>query len=212
MAAPRLCSIPDCGKPTVSRGWCDRHYRRWLAHEDPLGGGTGHGEAQRFYREVVLTDERGPSDPCLIWPFWKVRNGYAMLHQREGNGRIVSRVLCEEVYGPPPTPDHQAAHSCGKGHLACVTKGHLSWKTIIDNRADMVRHGTRLYGEKQARAKLTQADVDEIRRLRGIVVQRELAQIYGVTQALISHIQIGRVWRGLPDPETGEYPVNNLLL
>lgn len=31
----RICSIPDCGKPTHSRGWCSTHYSRWCRHGDP---------------------------------------------------------------------------------------------------------------------------------------------------------------------------------
>ncbi|SNS11453.1 hypothetical protein SAMN05443665_100155 [Actinomadura meyerae] len=27
--APRLCSVPGCGRPRHARGWCGRHYRRW---------------------------------------------------------------------------------------------------------------------------------------------------------------------------------------
>lgn len=30
------CSIKDCGKPTQSRGWCSKHYQRWLKYGDPL--------------------------------------------------------------------------------------------------------------------------------------------------------------------------------
>jgi hypothetical protein len=38
MAVPRgaPCTIPDCGKPVVGRGWCARHYGIWRTHGDPL--------------------------------------------------------------------------------------------------------------------------------------------------------------------------------
>jgi hypothetical protein len=32
----KICSIPDCGKPARSRGWCKMHHNRWLRHGDPL--------------------------------------------------------------------------------------------------------------------------------------------------------------------------------
>ena len=32
----RTCSIDKCIKPHAARGWCDRHYRRWLNNGDPL--------------------------------------------------------------------------------------------------------------------------------------------------------------------------------
>jgi hypothetical protein len=30
------CSVPDCGRPMRSRGWCITHYRRWEKHGDVL--------------------------------------------------------------------------------------------------------------------------------------------------------------------------------
>lgn len=33
--AQRTCSVETCDAPARSRGWCERHYNRWLAHGDP---------------------------------------------------------------------------------------------------------------------------------------------------------------------------------
>lgn len=32
----RTCAIEDCEKPHLARGWCNTHYKRWLATGDPL--------------------------------------------------------------------------------------------------------------------------------------------------------------------------------
>src|SRR5271170_2994543 len=29
------CSIEDCSKPVLARGWCSMHYKRWEKHGDP---------------------------------------------------------------------------------------------------------------------------------------------------------------------------------
>lgn len=138
MANPKLCSIPDCGKPIKSRGWCTGHYQRWNKHGNPLGGGTSPGEALRFYREVVLPYD---GDECLVWPYATKFDGYGMLWLA-GRPHIVSRLVCEDANGPAPTPKHDAAHSCGQGRLGCVAKRHLSWKTRLENVADSIAHGT----------------------------------------------------------------------
>jgi hypothetical protein len=190
MAIKPLCSIPDCCKARAARGLCNAHYQRWRRHGGPLNGSTYLGEPERYLKENVLTYD---GDECLTWPFTKSQNGYGQLH-RGGRKQIVSRMVCEEVNGPPPTPEHQAAHSCGKGHEACVTKGHLSWKTRSDNKADELTHGTRVRGERQNSAKLTTSSVREIRSLRGIFSQREIAAKFNVNQTTVGQIHLRRIW------------------
>lgn len=134
------CSVDGCGKPTVARGWCTSHWTRWSRHGDPQGGDTGKGELPRFFREIVLAYD---GNNCLPWPFGRHHNGYASMLS-EGQTKYVHRLVCEEANGPPPTPKHDAAHSCGRGHEGCVTRRHLRWATRAENEADKIRHGTRI--------------------------------------------------------------------
>lgn len=32
----RTCSVEDCGRPVLARGWCGKHYQRWISHGDAL--------------------------------------------------------------------------------------------------------------------------------------------------------------------------------
>ena len=32
----KTCSIDGCDTPALARGWCNKHYKRWAAHGDPL--------------------------------------------------------------------------------------------------------------------------------------------------------------------------------
>jgi len=136
------CAIDGCDKPKRKRDWCVMHYARWMRHGDPLLtliDRAANGEARKFIDETVLSYE---GDECLPWPFGKNGSGYGSFWH-DGEMQIVSRVVCEKANGPPPTHEHEAAHSCGKGHLACCTKGHLSWKTHAENMADLIIHGPR---------------------------------------------------------------------
>lgn len=193
MATDRLCSIPGCGKPQVARGYCGGHYMRWRRHGDPLSGGTAHGEPERFYREVVLP-YGGQS--CLFWPYGKAGKGYAKMRV-DGKEDYVHRRLCEETHGQAPTPDHEVAHSCGRGFDACVTKRHLSWKTPAENQADKLDHGTHRSGEQINFAKLKEPEVRKIFALRGKMLQREIADIFGVSQTLVSQIHRRVIWARL---------------
>jgi hypothetical protein len=194
MAITRLCSIPDCGKTVYARGWCASHYNRWRNHGDPTKGivGTPKGEVLRFINETVIPYE---GDECIIWPYATTIKGYGQMTIGGIHG-LAHRFICDKVNGPPSSTDLDAAHSCGNGHLGCVTKGHLSWKTRIDNLADMVEHGTRRRGDKCWNSKLTIDDVREIRSLRGKIMQSELARRFGVSVSLISQTQLGknRAW------------------
>jgi hypothetical protein len=200
------CSIDGCQgnahrSAKGARGYCGAHYWRLSKHGDPLGGGPCRakpGEPQRFIQEVAL---QHTSDDCLIWPFGKSRDGYGMV-LIDGKKVVASRYVCERAHGAPPTPEHEAAHSCGKGHLGCIAAGHLDWKTRADNQADRLLHGTHSRGERSYGAKLTEADVREINKLKGVERQRKLAARFGVSPATVSHIHNGRIWAWLSQGET----------
>lgn len=121
------------------------------------------------------------ADACLLWPF-SINSGYGQFNVY-GKGIKAHRYMCELVNGPAPSPQHDAAHSCG--NRRCVSPRHISWKTKTENQLDRRLHGTKANGK---RGKLTYEQRLEIRSLRGSVTQLELAQRYGVTRQCISNI------------------------
>ena len=195
MAISRICSIPGCGKLHYAKDLCDPHYKRLLRHGNPLGGKTDRGAAIRFYDEKVRSYG---GDDCLIWPYDRRDTGYGSM-SHNGKTVLVSRRICEEVNGPPPAPNHEAAHSCGKGHLGCVTKGHLSWKTSKENKADKLAHDTHDRGERNSQAKITESVALEIIALRGKESQSSIARRFGIVQQQVSRIQRGERWAWLPE-------------
>jgi len=90
------------------------------------------GDLERYFRDVVMAYD---GTECLTWPYSKDGHGYGQLF-RDGRNLSVSRLICIEVNGPPPGPDYDAAHSCDNGHLACVAKRHIVWKTHAENMLD----------------------------------------------------------------------------
>src|SRR5690606_20841041 len=99
---------------------------------------------------------------------------------------------------PRPTPRHEAAHSCGNGHLGCCNPRHLRWASHVANMADKVEHGTHQIGEKHGMARLTENDVRYIRKMRGKVSQQKVAAQFGVTFSAISCVQRRATWRHIP--------------
>jgi hypothetical protein len=152
-----------------------------------------NGEPRRFFEEVVLNYE---GDECLLWPFGRRGRGYGTMIVA-GKNSFVHRVLCEEVNGPPTSSEHQAGHRCGNGHLGCVTKRHLSWKTPSENQMDRLLHGTHSRGERNPTAKLTEADVIEILTFKGEASIASIAERYSVSQTAIREIHSGKRWSWL---------------
>lgn len=177
-----ICTVVGCGKPHVASGYCRSHWYRFKTHGNPFGGATVPGTPIQFLTSIPLDGEG-----CLYWPYAKNGVGYAQISIR-GQKHLVTRITCERRNGPPPTPKHHAAHSCGKGHLGCVAPWHLSWKLPVDNAADMVVHGTRLRGERAPWSRLTDTDVRSIRALAGRISQEQIGLRFGISQTMAGKI------------------------
>lgn len=126
---------------------------------------------------------------CLIWPLTRAQNGYPTAGKN--NAIRPHRIMCEHRNGPPPTPSHQAAHSCGKGHLGCVNPWHLNWKTPAENQIERFQ----LQGAPMPRYRLRPEQVDEIRSMKGRERTVETAARFQCSEANIRQIQSGKTWK-----------------
>ena len=191
MATTRICSIPDCDKTHYAKGWCYKHWERWRRTGDPLALTRPEpGELVSFLEQNVLVHR---TDGCLKWPYSGNGNGYGKITYG-GRRQYVHRLVCEIVNGPPPSPFHEAAHTCGQGRSGCVSPLHLAWKTRKENEADKIAHGSHQYGERNKMAKLSEPDIQEIRRLKGTLTQAQIGARFGVHQVHVSRILRSTRW------------------
>lgn len=185
------CSIEGCQRKASTRQLCGPHYHRLRKYGDPLAKPITHGEARKYLHEVVIPYT---GHECLIWPFRCGEDGYARVD--DPKSELVHRIVCTKVNGPAPTPDYDAAHSCGRGKQGCVAPPHLAWKTRAGNEADKVAHGTSNRGERNGHAKLSE---DQVREIRASTESTgALAKRFGVTHGMIGHIRHRRAWKWLP--------------
>lgn len=191
------CQVDGCSKPHSSRGYCGAHYRKFMRYGDALGGkmGTEHGVPLRFIEEVVRPWDR---DDCLLWPYSTSDSGYAIVWL-DGRMQRVTRILCEERDGPPPSPNHEAAHSCGKGGRGCVNLKHLRWASPSENQMDRAVHGTSNRGERHGLAKVSREQVLEIRKLAKTCSYREIATRFSLSPSTVGGIARGTSWSWLKD-------------
>ena len=143
---------------------------------------------ERFWSRVSVQPEG-----CWDWLGANFANGYGSIC-KNGKQGYVHRFSWELHYGAIPE-NLWVLHHCDNRH--CVRPDHLFLGTRLDNVRDMEAkgRGRQLAGEQHNMAKLTEADVREIRAKRGIVVGRELARTFGVTPTTISHIQKMQHWK-----------------
>ncbi len=150
--------------------------------------------AIEFVKEAAASD----TEECIIWPFAsKDRQGYGHL-SIEGRLTGAHVAVCTIKHGSKPTPKHQAAHSCGNGHLGCINPNHLRWATARENLQDKILHGRLIRGTKVKSAKLSESQVLDIREaLSDGATKAGLARQYGVTFMTISAIGTRRHWAWL---------------
>mgnify|MGYP001050920215 CR=1 FL=1 len=188
-----ICSIEGCGKPAKGYGWCSAHYQRWRQHGDPLAGRASPVPAavqDAFLRGIVAA---GWPEQCVTWPFSRTEKGYGVA-TLDGVRIAAHRASCQLAHGEPPTPEHQAAHSCGKGHEGCINPGHLRWATPAENSADQLLHGTAPIGVANPAATLTEEQVLTIWSLRGQMTQEAISRQFGVPEPTVGDILRGASW------------------
>lgn len=122
--------------------------------------------------------------------------GHLKLNLGTGSGRSrwVHRLVLQAFVGPP-TEGQVARHLDGNPTNNAL--GNLAWGSPSENNADMVAHGRATRGAANARAKLTEEQVQAIRGSSDSV--RTLGKRYGVDFSTISQIRTGKLWGWLPD-------------
>lgn len=161
---------------------------------------------EKFWSNV----KKGEGDKCWIWTGKKSSFGYgrfSMFYTSYYAHRISFLLSGGEFTVEKP----YALHSC---HTPlCVAPHHLRAGDQYDNMKDMEeagrarkatgdRHWAKTHpekickGERNGRAKLTVAQVEEIRQryAAGGIYQYQLAAEYGVTQGLITKIICKKNW------------------
>lgn len=138
--------------------------------------------------------KNGPGG-CWVWTGYRQWFGHgALTRTADGKPRTVlaHRHAWTLLKGPIPA-DKCLLHTCD--NPPCVNPDHLYIGDRIDNAADRLSRGRAAKGEKLGR--LTEADVLEIRRLKGKVRAGDLAVRFGVSRTHVYAIQHRGCWKHL---------------
>lgn len=105
--------------------------------------------------------------------------------------RKVAPLVCAAFHGPRPQ-GKECRHLDGVRTNDAAT--NLCWGTPLENQADRRRHGRAPVRAANGNARLTEAQIRDIRALKGTMRQRDIAAKFGVTQAHVSRIHRGVQW------------------
>jgi len=147
------------------------------------------------WKDIVIEDET----KCWIWQGNTDRDGYGIKTIGRKQYRV-SRVVYELMNSDVTlTIDKFVCHTCD--NPLCCNPKHLFLGTNNDNTQDKIKKGRARYlsGSDNPMAKLTQEQVEEIRRRYNNekITQEALAQEYGVNNANIGCIVNNRSWKPL---------------
>ena len=180
MANSKICSVTGCGNPVRAKELCSPHYMMMRRHGDPTICVKPN---QNKAIPWLHAHANYSGNDCLKWPFNTAKTtGYGKILFR-GRHMPASRAMCIIAHDDPPTPKHQAAHECGKGHEGCVNPKHLCWAPPYRNLQDRMKHGTGRH--------LTEKQKKEIAALARTVSGCEIARLYGFSQSTISRFLTG---------------------
>lgn len=146
--------------------------------------------AAPFSRLWAKLDRSAGADGC--WPFQGYRTplGYGQMSLGLGKGLILTHRLAYVIHTLQPIPPGLGVlHSCD--NPPCCNVRHLRLGTHAENAADMVarRRSPHMRNELSGKAKLSDVEVDEIRRrCANGETQRSVGKAFCVHPAHVSRI------------------------
>lgn len=140
--------------------------------------------------------DRGSPEQCWNWRAHKNGDGYGAIRADRSRKMLKAhRAVFSQVNGEIPA-GKVVMHTCD--NPGCCNPAHLRLGTHAENMADMARKGRATgkgkSGEDSALAKITAAQVLEIRALSTGERQRDMAVRYGISQANFSCIVRRKTW------------------
>lgn len=158
---------------------------------------------QRFEAKI----SREPTSGCWLWLGAREASGYGQFSV--GRRRMRAHRMAWILYRGDIPLGKFVCHHCDVPE--CVNPDHLFLGTPQENSNDMKRKGRHRRGEQHHAARLTQNQVDEIRKLlkEGKLLQKEIAALYGICPEAVGNIKRGKNWRPQAAPKPSIVPAEN---
>lgn len=143
----------------------------------------------RFWRDVAV----GLKDECWEWEKHKQESGHGQV-RRAGRAFMAHRLAYSFATGLNPEGG-VVRHTCD--NPACCNPYHLVLGSHADNVADRVSRDRSAKGERNGRAKLTEADVERV--FMSCESTQQLADFFNVDRKVIYDIRRRNTWKSVTD-------------
>lgn len=174
----RICSVEGCGGKHNCRGWCSKHYQRWLARgtvEDRVMPTVD----ERFWAKVR------PTGFCWEWTGFRNDDGYGGFFPTNDVPAVLAHRHAYELLVGPIPDGLVIDHLCRVRH--CVNPDHLEPVTIAENiRRGFAREAVRAAWQAKythCRRRGHPMEGDNIMHSQGRRRCRECMRIEGETRA-----------------------------
>ena len=137
-----------------------------------------------------------PNSGCWIWMGSLNAGGYGEF--RYGTKSIKAHRYSFFFHKGPISHGKFLLHSCDM--RSCVNPDHLRVGSHVDNMSDMVKRGRSPRGERAAKSKLTNDQVQAIRVAKGNY--NEIADRFGIGAGQARRIILNEHWKHLPWPQS----------
>jgi hypothetical protein len=185
----KKCSIIECPRGAVAKGFCQLHYRRNKVIDTvKYPNSIKHNFWDCFDKGIG-------EDPCWNWTRSKSKQGYGTIRV---NGKMfkVHRYSWILTYGAIPA-GVLVCHRCD--NTSCGNPRHLFLGTALDNNLDKMRKGrsARLKGEDNPRSSLSTELVQTMKNMfaSGKYTQKDIYRHFALPQTTVWNILRGKTWK-----------------
>lgn len=145
-----------------------------------------------YWSHVDKSPGQGPKGECWEWQSTKIQTGYGKvtIRRRQHTAHRISFFIAKGYW-----PSLHVCHTCD--NPPCVNPDHLFEGTPHDNRQDSIAKGRTTLGTRNGMAKLTPAQVLQIRAIgaQHTCTHQSIADRFGVSQTLVSMIIRRACWK-----------------
>ena len=143
-------------------------------------------DQERIERLSVPVPEAG----CWVWMGCVANSGYGLAQSNRRSKVMSAHRLSYESYKGDIPQGMVVSHSCDTP--LCVNPNHLRLATHKQNSEEMMAKRRQAFGERAAKAKLTEAQVKFIRESN--LSHRKLGEMFNVSHANIGYIKRQATW------------------